>query len=116
MPKSHNITLVSATAMTKRYREQRPDNYPICESFSKDAITALLAQPDASFLRIYYGLKEDGLMDAILVAADSKGADIIPAGHGHGHGHGHGDGEGGILEDSVRCPSDCPPPSPLNGG
>ncbi len=80
--KDHRISLADAVAMTTRYRAARPENYPICESFDKAAIQSLLDQEGAVFFRIYYGLKEDGEMDAILVAADASGADILPDGNG----------------------------------
>ncbi len=120
MPPSinHQIDLVSAMDMTTLYRENRPDNFPICESFDKAAIERLISNPNCVFFRIYYGMKPDMTVHAILVAADKDGNDIVPSvkgGHGHGHGHGSGgDGDGDILEDSMRCPVTCPPPSPLN--
>ncbi len=119
---NHQIDLISATAMTSLYRDNRPDNFPICESFDKAAIERLISHPDCVFFRIYYGMKPDLTVHAILVAADKEGNDIIPSvqgGPGHGHGHGHGvggDGDGDILEDSMRCPVTCPPDSPLNNG
>jgi hypothetical protein len=53
--------------------------------FGKDKILELLDQPDATALRIYYGLKIDTDGDGIkekkmvLVAVDSEGNDILPA-------------------------------------
>jgi len=118
----HQIDLVNATQMTSLYRANRPDNFPICESFERASIERLLSNPNCVFFRIYYGMKDDMTVHAILVAADKNGEDIIPnvkGGHGHG-GHGHGDGDDGddgvILEDSMRCPVTCPPDSPLNNG
>jgi hypothetical protein len=110
MPKDHRITLATAVEMTTRYRQQRPENYPVCESFEKAAIESLLAQNGASFLRIYYGMKDSGEVDAVLVAADASGQDILPV-----QSNLLGDGDE-ILEDSFRCPVNCPPDSPLNGG
>ena len=115
---NHQIDLVSASEMTSLYRANRPDNFPICESFDKAAIERLLSHPDCVFFRIYYGMKSDLSVHAILVAADKEGNDIIPSvqgAPGHGHGVG-GDGDGEILEDSMRCPVTCPPDSPLNNG
>ena len=107
----HEITLVAAIAMTSRYRSQHPNNYPICETFDISAVQKLLATPGASFLRIYYGLKEDGKMDAILVAADSDNKDILPASEDPLI---NADPGPVILQDGFRCPPACPPPSPLN--
>lgn len=110
MPKDHRITLATAVDMTTRYRNQRPENYPLCESFDKAAVNTLLAQNGTSFLRIYYGMKDSGEVDAILVAADASGQDILPVQRNL-----PGDGDE-ILEESYRCPTDCPLGSPLNGG
>ncbi len=117
----HQITLESAIEMTTFYRQNRPDNFPVCETFDKAAVLKMLSNDSAVALRIYYGMKADMTVHAILVASDSKGNDILPMPQGHpghgGHGHGSGgDGDGEILEDSIRCPDICPPDSPLNNG
>lgn len=107
----HEITLATAIAMTTRYRNQHPEQYPLSESFEIASIQNLLATPGAAFLRIYYGLKENGQMDAILVAADSENRDILPATE---NTLATTENDPVILEDGFRCPPACPPPSPLN--
>lgn len=107
----HEITLATAIAMTTRYRSQHPDNYPLCETFELSSIQRLLATPGAAFLRIYYGLKENGQMDAILVVADSENRDILPTSE---NTLASNETDPVILQDGFRCPPACPPASPLN--
>ena len=107
----HEITLAKAIAMTERYRNDHPDNFPLSESFELASVQRLLATPGAAFLRIYYGLQEDGKMDAILVVADKDNNDILPEDSTPLSPPGGGPV---ILEDGYRCPPACPPPSSLN--
>lgn len=106
----HEISLATAIAMTERYRNDHPENYPLSESFELASVQRLLSTPGAAFLRIYYGLKENGDMDAILVVADKDNNDILPA---EEDGSANSNGPV-ILEDSYRCPPVCFK-SPLNG-
>jgi hypothetical protein len=128
----HSIPLDQAAAMTRRYRENKtiilkpeypPEILALCETFNKDAIVALGDIPGAVGIRIYYGMDEDLLCHAILVAVDDKGADILPpaatgttAARALAALDDDDDDDGDILEDSLRCPTVCPPESPLNGG
>lgn len=107
---SHEISLQTAIEMTTLYRAGRPSNFPICETFEVDAISNLLATQGCTYLRIYYGMKANGEVDAILVAADADNKDILPPPANQISGD-----EPPILEDGIRCPPACPPPSPLNG-
>lgn len=109
-PTSHRILVDEAIAMTTAYRDIRPENYPICETFGRHAFDALLRQTDCVAIRIYYGAKEDKTIHAILVGVNSKGEDIVK---GLGLPPGDPD-EDLVFEDGTRCPSVCPPPSPLN--
>ncbi len=109
----HEISLSMAIDMTQRYRSEKPANAPICESFELASIQRLLATPGAAFLRIYYGQKENGELDAILVAADASGNDLLPVEETEIIENSNNDGPL-ILEDSFRCPPTCPPGSPLN--
>jgi hypothetical protein len=127
---SHVIPLDQAAAMTKRYRDHRNeilkpeyanrDILAICETFNKIPVQHLVASDECVGLRIYYGMSEDLLCHAILVGVNSKGEDILPDTSSNFGGEGDGDGEddggegGGTLEDSIRCPTVCPPDSPLN--
>jgi hypothetical protein len=107
---THEISLQTAIDMTTLYRQNRPSNFPICETFEREAIDRLLSTEGCAFLRIYYGMKEGLQADAILVAANLQGEDILPA---------ESDVQMSttdplILEDGYRCPQACPPPSSLN--
>ena len=103
---SHEISQADAEAMTARYRQQRPNNYFICETFDAEAIRLLLDQDSACSLRIYLGMREDEEVVAILVAADKQGKDIVvyppetqnsstQNGPHEGHGGHGGPGHGG---------------------
>ena len=108
MTNNHEITLQTAVEMTKRYRANKPVNFPICETFGAEAIKKLLDTPGCTSLRIYYGMKDNNEVDAVLVAANDEGEDLLP-----GLALLEND-EPVILEDSLRCPDHCPPESPLN--
>lgn len=107
----HAISLQTAIDMTTLYRANRPAAFPICETFEKASVIALLSQTDARYLRIYYGMKPSGEVDAILVAADENEADILPTESSKAT---EVSNETLILEDGFRCPQYCPPSSPLN--
>lgn len=111
---NHQISLADASAMTSLYQKNRQQGYPICETFDAASVQAVLAQQGAVGFRIYYGMKADMTVHAILVAADAGGSDILPV-TGQINAVHSGDGDVGlILEESVQCPVECPPPSPLN--
>ena len=107
---THEISLPTAIDMTTRYRANRPFNFPICETFGVDAIDKLLATEGCAFLRVYYGMKANNEVDAILVAADAGGEDILPVAASMDLTS----DDPVILEDGFRCPENCPPESPLN--
>ncbi len=108
MSTNHEISLQTAVDMTSRYRANRPGNFPICETFGIDAVNRLLATTSCASLRIYYGMKADNQVDAILVAVNEAGEDILP------NLALTGADDPVILEDGFRCPEDCPPSSALN--
>src|SRR5689334_242490 len=120
----HSIPLSEAAVMTRRYRDNKTlilkPEYPanllaLCETFNKDAIVALSNVPGAAGIRIYYGMDENLLCHAILVAVDDQGADILPPanlGPTTVRALDDSDSDGDILEDSIRCPTICPPDSP----
>jgi len=110
---NHEISLQEAIDMTTRYRTNKPANAPVCETFEIEAINQLAAVTGCAYLRIYYGMKEDMNIHAILVAANENNEDILPSQTGSNIVIESGDGV--ILEDGYRCPPDCPPESPLNG-
>ncbi|AHF18113.1 hypothetical protein [Niabella soli] len=113
----HEIPLTEAAAMTYRYRQnmetilapdfQNKDLLPLSETFDRAAIDALLAQPGCAALRIYYGMDTELKLHAVLVGSDASNKDILPAAAGT-----LDDGE--VVDAGIRCPPQCPDPSPLN--
>ncbi|WP_207491800.1 hypothetical protein [Aridibaculum aurantiacum] len=117
----HLIPFEQAIAMTQTYRQQK-DNIlqeqyrkeallPLCETFDKKSVEALLSQAGCESLRIYYGMQQDLSVHAILVGVDADGNDMLPAAVLQG---GDAENNGELLEDAQRCPINCPSPSPLN--
>ena len=117
---SNFISLQQAITMTTTYRNQKEnvlapaykgkDILPIAETFDRSAFEALLAETDCTYIRVYLGMDQDLKIRVIAVAADSKNVDILPAA-----GVTARDGGGGnIVEDGMRCPTICAPPSDLN--
>jgi len=120
---SHFISLAEAKKRITSYKAKRKDlldaKYkdkdkkvlPTCESFERDAIESLLKKPNCKGIRIYYGLKNDEELHAIIVGYDENNKDILPASRTETT---EGE-EGEIVDNSTRCPIYCPPPSELNG-
>ena len=116
---SNFISLEQAVAMTTRYRNEMEavlapaykgkDILPICETFDRSSFDALLAEQGAMFIRIYLGMGADSKIRVIAVAASEKGDDILPAA-----GKALADDGASIVEDGIRCPTNCPAASPLN--
>lgn len=108
----HQISLAEAVTLTTYFRTDPGADMPLCETFNKDSVLALLAQPGSHSFRIYLGRKADNSICSVLVAADADGQDILPSVQENQLTEGD---EGIILEDAFHCPPACPPLSPLNG-
>lgn len=108
----HSISLERAIVLTTNLRATRPTDVAICETIPKDSVRKLLSAEGAEHLRIYSGRKENGEITSVLVAADAEGRDILP--EPNDIAKVWDDGEPLILDDTIRCPENCPPPSPLN--
>lgn len=117
---SHTIPLEVAEVMTARYRAnldtilatEYQNSGILCysETFNLTDINALVQQTGAAGIRVYYGMREDLSVHAILVAVDQDGKDIVRMGP-----PGNGEDDGEIVEDAQRCPPTCTmPSSPLN--
>ena len=116
---SHTISLATAVKMTSQFRldrenilkqnEQGKNLLPICETFDRSAFDAILSQAGCNSVRIYYGMKDDKKIHAIIVGVNSDGKDILPDLGQISEGE-----DGVIVEESNRCPPICPPASPLN--
>lgn len=107
----HQIRLADAVALTTNFRENQPAGMALSETFSITPVNALAAYPGTAYLRIYNGMREDGTIVLILVAADSDGNDILPSAVQSETI----EDEPPVLEDGFRCPQYCPTGSPLSG-
>lgn len=115
---SNFISLETAKAMTTLYRKNR-DNIlktemqnqnvlAICETFDKNQLETLLSKSECASLRIYYGMDNGLNIHAIIVAVNGNNEDILPAMASFVVD------DGDIIDNGIRCPELCPPPSPLN--
>ena len=124
---NHSITLEQAKQMTALYRKEREnilvdqfkgrDILAICETFDAAAFHFMLGQPDCKSLRIYFGMGTDLKVHAIIVGVNSKNEDILPTVQSSASSTSSttdDDDDGPINEEGLRCPPECPPPSPLN--
>lgn len=92
------ISLNTASAMTKLYREENP-NTTRAHFFGKDIINRILAQENCMGIRIYYGIAENGVKELILVGADADENDMLDL----------------VADLSMPCPPTCSPNNALNG-
>ena len=113
------ISLQEAIEMTTRYRQNKAavidpvysgnDILSVCDTFNKAAIETLLAKPECTAIRLYYGMNADLQVRPILVAVNKDDEDVLPPGTVDITITGND-----IVDDTVRCPPWCPPPSSLN--
>lgn len=112
------ITLAKAIELTTQYRTDKDtilepkyrgsEIMPVCETFNRSVIEDLLSQGCVQ-IRVYFGMSADLKIRLIIVGVNSQGEDMLPS---EGPGL---DTDYYIVEDAIRCPTTCPPPSPLNG-
>lgn len=118
----HRIPVERGASMTARYRTQRKkllkgeldgkdDVLPLCETFDKEAVKRLLDQPGCTGLRVYYSMDEEDRIHALLVGVDASNCDIVTVSSLTAP---EGETEGEVLDEALRCPTNCPPESPLN--
>lgn len=112
-PIQHSISLTEAIQLTSLFQAERPADMPICETFEKTSVLAMLAVEGATQFRIYYGKKENGDVCAVLVAVNAAGYDILPPIPKNEPVNEGEDDEALVLENSYKCPHTCPPESPL---
>lgn len=108
------VPLSRANEMIALYREnketilapnyKKTDVLAFSETFNADDVRLLLSQPGCVGFRVRYGMDDKLWLHAILVGVDANGNDIII----QNPGFGLKDDEGYVLEDSFRCPPDCP--------
>ncbi len=116
---SHHISLTVAENLTATYRTNREtilaaayqgkNVLPLSETFNLEDIQDLIAQTGCAGIRIYYGMKNDDTVHAVLVAVNESNEDIIYVEENFSVS-----GENIIIEEGQRCPVICPPESPLN--
>jgi hypothetical protein len=95
----HTITLATASAMTKNYRDTVSATATIAHYFGKSDLQDLLNQQGCVGMRIYYGIDGDGKKQLVLVGVDSSENDLY---------------NGILLDRSVTCPDYCSSANPLN--
>lgn len=127
----HRIPLDKAKKMTRFLRDHRGqknlpgqlgDIIPICETFDRADFDALLAQPGCTGVRIYYGMDDALGLHAVIVGVDAQDRDMLPTTTTTSTGTGPmvtatettTTEDFIILDDGIRCPPQCPPPSDLN--
>ena len=118
---NNRITLKQAKDLITRFRGRKPDvikpgfenALPTSETFEREAIDKLLANPRCVKVRIYPGMSEDMNIRMIIVGVDSNDQDILPLNE-NGIIDGDDDDEEVIVDEGLRCPPFCPPTSPLN--
>jgi hypothetical protein len=113
------ISLNKAIEMTSRYRQNKNTVIDpafsgngilaISDTFNKAAIEALLAKPGCTAIRLYYGMDAGLQLRPILVAVGLNNEDILPVNMGNNDAVGTD-----IVDDTIKCPPICPPPSALN--
>jgi hypothetical protein len=112
MASKHLITLAQAAKMTKNYRAlkenildssfRRKDILPESETFNRDAFEAILAQKGCTAVRIYMAADDLGQVKLMAVGVNAEEQDILT------------ESDPVIIEEGIRCPTQCPPPSTLN--
>jgi hypothetical protein len=122
MPTNHFISLQTGIEMTTLYRQEKENILatayqdqnilPISETFDRAAFDTLLAESGCTAIRIYYGMSEDLLVHAIIVGVNENNEDILPSSENTLSNSATTDEV--IVEQGIRCPEDCAPPSPLN--
>ncbi len=95
-----NTTLPDAIQLTNNFQASAPNDptLVLAEYFGRDAIIAVLNQPNCVGLRIYHGKKADGTSALVLVGVTGDGHDMTT---------------GLLLETGIPCPPICDAPSVL---
>lgn len=94
---AQQISLLDAQALVSRLKDNPVDGVPVSETFNLEIVNAVIGTEGCVSLRIYFGMKEDGSICAILAGADSSGNDLADV----------------LGEDGYRCPPVCPTTSSL---
>ena len=121
---AHQIPFAKAIEMAQLYRDNREsillpayrgqDILALNETFEKEAVLQMLNQTGCIAMRIYYGMNDDLKVHAILVGVNASNEDMLPEGILYPVSNVIVENSGELLEESNRCPPNCPPSSPLN--
>lgn len=95
------ISLDVAKSWTKNYRDANKGKTRAI-FYGKEKLQALLNEPGAMGIRIYFAVDDEGANKLVLVSATEDGNNILPSLEGNGDG-------GVLLDDGRDCPPDCPP-------
>lgn len=95
------IPLGIAKKWTKNYRDANPGKTKAI-FYGKEKIQALLDEPNAMGIRVYFAVDDNGENKLVLVSATADESNILPNEEGK-------DGGGTILDDGKPCPTNCPP-------
>ena len=74
----HSITLAEATAWTANYRKAEP-NGVLSHFYGRDALMAILNQPNCMGIRIYNAIDPNGAAKLVLVGAKADEREVIEA-------------------------------------
>ncbi len=94
----HHISLDEAKQYTKNFRASAKAPTVKAGYFGRAIFEEILAQPDCTGIRIYFGQKDDGATVLVLVGADTAGKDLY---------------QGTLGDLYVPCPPICDVTSPL---
>jgi hypothetical protein len=95
----HTISLATASAMTKNYRDNAGSNPTLAHYFGKSELQDVLDQSNCVGIRIYYAINAEGQKQLVIVGVNSSENDLY---------------EGLLLDRSVTCPIYCSSANPLN--
>jgi hypothetical protein len=95
----HSISLATASAWTKKFRNSSNEGDTIAHFYGKEAIQAILDQANCVGIRIYYAIDDNGNKQLVLVGANAAENDLY---------------EGLLAERGTPCPTKCSATNPLN--
>lgn len=116
---AHFISVASAATMTARCRSEKEDILttanrnngiiPICETFSRSAIDAILSDTSCTKVRIYTAMNTDLKIRFVIVGVNEDDEDIFLSDTSTSE-----EPIPSVIENGIRCPDDCPVSSSLN--
>lgn len=122
---AHSIPLAQAIQMTQQFRTLREtilkpefsklDVLPLSETFDREAFDRILSLRGCKKLRIYYGMDPQSKVHAIIVGVNEADEDMVSTSTASTTtSSGLTTDSIDPTEDGIRCPPQCPRPSPLN--